>query len=102
MSRTAKMASIVVLALGLAGCSDADPVEARTLVETLVDFAGVGQEEAQCAADKIFGPGSGFTEDQIREAEEDLSSVPGFQDFATDALRECGAIDSLQGPVLDS
>lgn len=96
------MASIVALALGLAGCSDSDPVEARTLVETLVIVAEVELDQAQCAADIIFGPGSGFTEDQIREAEQDLSAVPGFEEFATDALRECGAIESIPGPVLDS
>ena len=90
------------MAIALAGCSDQDPVEAETLTETLVEVAGVERSQAECAAALIFGPGSGFTNDQIREAEEDLDSVPGFEDFATDALRECGAIQEVEGPVLDS
>ena len=87
------------LALGLAGCSTEDPVEAETLVETLVAVANVEQSQAQCAADIIFGTNSGFTEDEVKEAEGDLASVDGFEDFAMDALRECGAIPTLAGPT---
>lgn len=90
------------MALALAGCSDQDPVEAETLIETLVEIGEVDREQATCAAGIIFGPASGFTEDQIRDAEEDLASVAGFEDFATDALRECGVIQGVEGPVLDS
>ncbi len=98
-SRTARIVAIAALALGLAGCSTEDPVESETLVETLVNVAGVAQEDAQCAADIIFGTGSGFTEDQVKEAEADLASVEGFEDFAMDALRQCGAIPTLAGPT---
>jgi hypothetical protein len=97
--RTARILAIAALALGLAGCSTEDPVEAETLVETLVNIAGVAQDDAQCAADIIFGTSSGFTEDQIKEAEADLASVEGFEDFAIGALQECGAIPTLAGPT---
>ncbi len=90
------------MAIALAGCSDQDPVEAETLIETLVEIGEVPRDQAECAAGIIFGPGSGFTAEQINEAEADLGSVPGFEDFATDALRECGVIQGVQGPVLDS
>lgn len=100
----AKIVAIAALAAGLAGCSTEDPVEAETLVDTLVQIAGPesgagDRVKAQCAADIIFGPASGFTEDEIKEAENDLDSVAGFEEFAMDALRQCGVIPTLSGPT---
>lgn len=74
-------------------------MEAETLTETLVNVAGVDLDKAQCAATIIFGPDSGFTEDEIKEAEEDLAAVAGFEDFAMGALMQCGAIPTIAGPT---
>lgn len=100
-TRSARIALLASLALGLSSCSTEDPVEAQTLIDTLVNVGEVEPSEARCAADTIFGPDSGFTLDQIKEAEVDMASVPGFEEFALQALRDCGAVASIEGPVLE-
>lgn len=99
LRRSARVALVVIAATLVSGCTGGASVDAQNLTNTLVEVANVDEAAAACAAAKIFAPDSGFS-DRISEAEKDLDAVPGFEDFAMEALRECGAIPTQVGPTL--
>lgn len=81
------VAALVVGSLSLSACGGA-PADHAALVTALSSQGQMTEDQATCVADEIYD-NSGYTEDQLKEAAKDISSVGGFSDDVQAAIDSC-------------